>query len=208
MKTNHAKRSLAIFLALACGSAYGQAFDAKVPKGWGFHNPSGEYEVKVDSSVQREGKPGVSIRPLVPKPFEPNQGRFGILYQTIRADKYKGKRIRYSAYMSCAKIDVAAYLWLRVDGSIKHRDWYDSSGGNPLSFAIDKGNQCGDGDGDWRRAEVVVDVPKNSGAITFGMSLYGNGAVWANGMSFEAVDDETPLTSDEASLPEAPVNPL
>lgn len=176
---------------------------AEVPKGWGFHNPSNGYTVARDETTLRDGRPGVAIRPLVEKPFEDGVGRFGILYQTISAEKYRGKRIRYSAWVKYKGIETSSDLWIRVDRSRKESYWYDAPSGDPLSFDRMDLSWAGG----WEKVEIVVDVPEKAEAITFGFSLYGNGAVWVNGIELAAVGKEVPLTKS-ALLPEEPVNPF
>lgn len=185
-----------VYLATAARSASGE-----VPKGWGFHNPSGDYDVILDKSGGQDGKPGISIRPRTEKSFEPSKGMFGILYQTISAEKYRGKRVRYSAYAKGENINYIANFWLRSDREDGSPDWYDSQNGRPLSLG-----RVGMKDTfDWDKVEFVTQIQKSAASITFGLSLYGNGRIWLNGIKLEVVSKEVPITA-APKLPSEPVN--
>lgn len=194
------KKIVPIFAAIICVLT---TAEAQVPQWWGFHNPSGKYEITRDEKVTRGKIPGVGIRPTDGQTFQEGKGRFGILYQTINAEKYRGKRVRYSIYVKYEDVNEAfADVWMRVDKKRENSNWYDSPKGNPLSFdAVDlRGNS------DWKKLEIVLDVPMKAEAITFGYSLYGNKAIWANGITFETVGKEVPVTDHINPALDAPVN--
>jgi len=53
----------------------------------------------------------------------------------------------------------------------------------------------------------VLDVPKDTTAISFGILLAGSGVVWLNGTKFDVVDTDVPVTNTgEKVLPEKPIN--
>ena len=59
----------------------------------------------------------------------------------------------------------------------------------------------------WQRYDVVLDVPKDATAISFGILLAGSGVVWLNGTKFEVVGADVPITNTgEKVLPEKPIN--
>ena len=60
---------------------------------------------------------------------------------------------------------------------------------------------------DWRRYEVVLDVPKDATGIALGILLTGTGEVWLNGARFEVVGSDVAVTgSNYGKIPDKPVN--
>lgn len=57
----------------------------------------------------------------------------------------------------------------------------------------------------WQRYYVVLDVPRDATAISFGILLNVSGAVWLNGTQFDVVDNSITNTGTK-TLPESPVN--
>ncbi len=51
------------------------------------------------------------------------------------------------------------------------------------------------GTSEWKKYDVVLDVPSNSAAINFGILLAGTGEVWVSNLKFEVVDDSVPTTN-------------
>lgn len=64
---------------------------------------------------------------------------------------------------------------------------------------------------DWARHEIVLDVPKESGDIAFGVLLAGTGQVWVDDFRFEVVGNDVPTTGGNPGQPprrpEAPEQP-
>lgn len=127
------------------------------------------------------------------------QRHFATLLQGIRADAYRGKRIRLSANLRTRNADSVA-LWMLVD----------AENGKVLAFD-DMGSRKLSGTHPWERQEVVLDVPVQSATIAFGFLLAGNGEAAASDFAFETVDAgiaTTAASQPEAAstLPDAPVN--
>ena len=59
----------------------------------------------------------------------------------------------------------------------------------------------------WQNYEVVLDVPQDATGIAFGILLNKSGWVWLNGVKFESVGLDVPVTvKAPAQLPEGPTN--
>lgn len=185
--------TLAVSLA-----AFGTA-RAQVPQGWGFHNPSGGYEAGRFFRLAGEptGKTRMALRPKTTEPFEPNTGRFGILYHTFDAAKYRGKRVSFSATLLYHGVETYASAWLRADRERGSSTWYDAEKGDPLVHL----SKRLDGDGD-QGVRLVQDVPAKAETITIGFSLYGNGVLAFDELRFDVVDETVPVTA--STLLEAP----
>jgi hypothetical protein len=107
------------------------------------------------------------------------------LAQSIRADEYRGRRVRLTGWVKTAIGDYAgqAGLWMRVDGA---RDVLVAD------FMTDRAIA---GTRDWAAYTVVLDVPRDAVGITFGLALTGAGQVWLDDLAFEVVGREVPPTN-------------
>jgi hypothetical protein len=167
----------------------------QVPAGWfqaGSH--PNEYEMKVDSTVRRgEGKASATV-----KATASDLHGFGTLMQNAAADAYRGKRIRFSGYVKSEKVadrtGAGAGLWLRIDGPKQELLGFD----NMMSRSV-KGTT------DWRRYEIVLDVPNTAASVAFGILLNGDGQVWMDDLNFEVVSTDVPVTGRGAT-PAPPQN--
>ena len=173
---------------------------AEHPQGWGGGGPG--YEFSTDEAVKHQGKASGSVKAV----GEPENG-FGTLTQGIRADKYRGKRVRLTAFVKSAIVDGWAGLWMRVDGKEKTGIAFD----NMMNRAIK-------GDTDWKACTVVLDVPESAEQIFFGFLLAGKGQAWVDDIQLEVVGNDVPTTGAPTQpadrvgepvqgLPEDPKNP-
>ncbi|MBU6299670.1 MAG: hypothetical protein KJS68_15640 [Alphaproteobacteria bacterium] len=117
---------------------------------------------------------------------------FGTLMQEIAADNYLGKRLRLSAMLKTANAS-RAQLWMRMDGT----------DGKILGF-YNMDDRPVTGTTDWKRYNLVLDVPEGTQDIAFGMFLNGKGEVWAEDFKLESVSKDVPVSSTQ--FRNAPVN--
>jgi hypothetical protein len=133
-------------------------------------NPS-EYAVEIDREVFHGGQRAVSIRSIVATP-----AKFRSVNQFVKADAYRGKRVRLTGYLKTR--DVADYtsIWMRIDG--------------PTSMiAFDNMDRREvKGTTNWTRYEVVLDVPQVAMRIAIGALLTGAGHIWADDLALDIVD--------------------
>lgn len=156
--------------------------------------PMGKRFVEIQSV--RHPQAGTHIDP---KDATHDVQRFATVMQGIRADAYRGKRVRLSVNLRTQNADSAA-LWMRVD----------AENGKVLAFD-DMGSRKLSGTHAWERQEVVLDVPVQSATIAFGFMLAGAGEAAASDFAFETVDAAIATTAASqpeaaSTLPEAPVN--
>lgn len=162
-------------------------------KGWimsGSH--PWKYRLAVDEKVFHSGRRSGLLQAVE----EANGGEFGTMMQSFRAEEYKGKRLKMSCYLKSEKA-LSCAAWCRVD----------NAAGDPVQFD-NMSNRAITGTTDWNYYVIVLDVPKESESIHFGVLLSGGGKVWADGFKFEVVDEKTPLTNmmGQSELPKQPVN--
>ena len=155
--------------------------DGELPAGWSvegvyLHN----YEAGVDRTVAHTGQASGYVRSAVTEPAI-LWGHASLL-QRFRADRYRGERLRLSAYVRTAAVTGQAVLWMRVarPGNQVRLDNMDD---RPLQ-----------GTTDWREVEIVLDVPEDSISIEFGIELSGSGQVWADDFQLEVVGQDVLTT--------------
>src|SRR5262245_5038888 len=98
----------AVIFGLTAGS---QADD--YPRDWGGGGQG--YELRLDKNEKHGGKASGFIRSVDP----PDANSFGTFTQAFRADDYRGKRVRMTAYAKSKDVEGWAGLWLRIDGKEK-----------------------------------------------------------------------------------------
>jgi RNA polymerase sigma factor (sigma-70 family) len=171
------------------------------PKGWwgGSGNPNA-YQVGVDREVSKSGKASAYVQ---------MQGAdakaFGTLAQAFQAKDYLGKRVRLSAYLKTENATGGAGLWMRVDGP-----------GCTLAFDNMEKRMVQGTTKDWKKVEIVLDVPEKASAITIGLMVTGNGKAWVDDFQLERVgkdvastnmlSGEIPANAEAMNLPATPVN--
>ncbi len=148
------------------------------PQGWlvAGNNP-GNYGMRSDLEVRHKGSASGYIKSVSSQP----QG-FGTMMQKIKADDYRGKRVRLVGYVKGENIAQYAGLWLRVDGPGYILN-FDNMENRPIK-----------GTTDWKKYEVVLDVPEESIAIAFGILLGGEGQAWVDDLQLEVVGQDVPTT--------------
>jgi hypothetical protein len=191
MTLRNAKSRLSLSLVLAClGMANAQA---EAPAGWHIAGSTpADYEFS-QTATASSGKYGSLIA------AKSGEARgFGTLMQTISADDYRGARWRLSGYLKTEQA-VRAQMWMRVDGTE----------GKVLAFD-NMDSRAVTGTTEWKRYEIVLDVPAGSIDIAFGYFLAGGGKVWGDNFKLEKVDATVPVTATAPAvpgMPKAPANP-
>jgi hypothetical protein len=106
---------------------------------------------------------------------------FGTLMQRIRADRYRGKRVRLSAYVRTEGVDHAR-IWMRVDGPDR-----------PLAFD-NRENMKLTGDNGWTMQQIVLDVPHEAVSISYGFMIGSRGQAWADDFFLQDVETTAATT--------------
>lgn len=160
------------------------------PNGWYIAGSKpADYEMGTEHVAGSAGKQSAYIKA---KPGAASD-KFGTLMQTISAEDYVGQRVRLSALM---KSENAAgfQLWFRVDGE----------GGKMLRF-YNMQDRPVTGTTDWKRYEIVLDVPPGSTFLNYGFFLRGGqGEGWADSVAMEQVDKSIPVSA--LPSPHKPIN--
>lgn len=110
-------------------------------------------------------------------------GGFGTLTQAFKGNEYLRKRLRFSAYVKTQDVEQWVGLWMCVYASYQRVLSFDNMQGRPIR-----------GTNDWRKYEIVLDVPQESIIISFGVLLAGAGYTWLSDVQFETVSESVPTT--------------
>ncbi|MFD0960821.1 helix-turn-helix domain-containing protein [Paenibacillus chungangensis] len=123
--------------------------------------------------------------------------QFATMMQQFRADKYRGERVKLSAFIRTEDVKCFAGLWMRVDNAAGDTLQFDNMSDRPIV-----GNHT------WNQYSCVLDVPEDSATISFGVLLTGSGKVWMDGFAFEKVDRRVASTNMgmSAELLDEPTN--
>jgi hypothetical protein len=152
----------------------------ELPAGWnrGGWNPT-VFEIRADREVVHKGRASGAIFAR-----SGEQGDWATMVQTIRADRFRGRRLRLSAFLRSEDVWEGAALWMSIDG-IDGR----------LAFDGMK-NRLVRGTTEWRQYHIVLDVAEESTAISFGLLLIGGnrGKAWIDDLKLEAVSSDEPVT--------------
>ncbi len=120
---------------------------------------------------------------------------FGTLMQTFRADVYRGKRLRYTAWVKTAGVEKWCGLWMRIDGIHDTQLGFDNMHERSIKGTVD-----------WKEYFIVLDVPVTAEHIAFGVLLVGKGKVWVDTITFDEVDFSVPVTGKTPTYTHGPVN--
>jgi hypothetical protein len=171
--------------------AFKAATDEKV-KGWFLAGsyPQG-YAIGVENSPERNGHVAFlkSTQSL-------NNRKFGTIMQEFIPEDYLGKRVRLTGYIKSADVKGWAGMWFRIDGEPRTTQ---------LGFD-NMQNRAIKGTTDWKKYDIVLDVPANSKFIAFGVLLTGTGTVWLDDLHFDIVSNTTPGTNIIPPISNKPQN--
>ncbi len=149
------------------------------PKSWGGGGDG--YELSRDDTEKHAGKASGCVRST-----GDDANGFGTLTQWFSAADYRGKRLRMTAYVKTDGVEGWSGLWMRIDGKEKTGLAFDNMNGRPVK-----------GTTEWKKYDVVLDVPDDAEEIFFGYLVAGKGRGWVDDIAFEAVGKDVPTTGLE-----------
>jgi hypothetical protein len=158
-------------------------FSFDLPKDWFKAGSKPQsYDMGIDKGAGQDWKNCATI-----KSIDKKIDGFGTLMQDCLPDKYLGKRVRMTGFMKSKDIDGWAGFWLRVDQTNSQK---------ALSFD-NMQDRALKGTDDWKKYEIVLDVPAQASNLAYGALLYGTGQIWFNNLTFEIVDTSVPRTVND-----------
>jgi hypothetical protein len=163
---------------------------AAVPQGWFLAGSDPHsYLIDRDTAVNYKGKASGRLESTG------ESAGFGTMMQTFESGEYLGKRVRMSAFVKSQEVKRWAGLWLRVDGKTRASLSFDNMQNRPIT-----------GTTDWKRYEIVLDVPPEAIDIAMGILLDGPGKVWISNVELTVVDSSVPTTSVNPAISPKPAN--
>ncbi|RXK17524.1 AraC family transcriptional regulator [Macrococcus sp. DPC7161] len=172
-------------------------FKMTTPKGWFLSGSKVErYEINKETMYVHSGTQSAKLN-CISKKEEMQNGDFGTIMQSISSEDFKGKRIKFSAFIATKEVNSSG-LWARIDDQYNNTLQFDNMSNRSIS-----------GTNEWNQYSVVLDVPNESHSIHFGVLLEGVGCVWIDNFSITEVDKNiltTDLLSMKDPLPRQPEN--
>ena len=153
-----------------------------------------KYKTGIDRTVFHTGTASAFIQSET-EDFTPDE--YATIMQQFRAERFLGKRVRFSAFVKALEVEGWAGLWLRLDGKFSVTLKLDNMQNRPIKGTIN-----------WNLYSCVLDVPEETELINIGILLTGKGRVWLDDVSFQEVDRTVPVTDFEIQkeYPDYPEN--
>lgn len=163
-------------------------------KGWllsGSH--PNNYRIGIDRNVVHGGEASGYLKSETVL----EKDEFATMMQQFKAENYKGKRIKLSCFVKSESVQEFAGVWMRVDNQMGDVLQFDNMSNRPIVGTLD-----------WNYYSIILDVPKESASISFGVLLQGKGKVWVDKFLFEVVDASIQTTNMEVfpEMLDEPVN--
>jgi len=158
---------------------------------WGCHTPSDSYKVYVDRQTKMNDKVSACIEATAD-----DTPSFASLYQDFSSQNYKGKKVKFSGFVKTKDVSDWSGIWMRVDDS-----------NQVLAFDNMEDRRI-TGTNDWKKYDVVLEVPKESKKIKVGVMQAGKGKSWFNDCHFEPVDANSATTGKKIATHEPVSDPL
>lgn len=171
-----------------------ESFMDKSVKGWILSGSDPyNYEMGVDHAVVHQGKASGYLKSKTVLEGD----SFATMMQQFKADNYVNKRIRLSGFLKTKDVGLFSSMWMRVD----------NANGDTIQFD-NMSNRSITGTTNWSLYSIVLEVPKESTVISFGIILSGRGQVWVDQLTFEEVDESVLSTNLEiqSDILDEPVN--
>lgn len=170
---------VAIFISILIITSVPISAGDALPKDWvkAGSAPS-DYKMGVDENVTFDGSKSAFIEADSAK----SKG-FGTLMQNSSVEDYLGERVRLTIYIKTQDVSGWTGGWFRIDGGKKKTLAFDNMNNRPITKSTE-----------WAKYTMVLDVPDNATKMAYGVLLNGNGKVWFDNLSFEIVDENTPVT--------------
>lgn len=155
-----------------------QEEDWRVPDEWRFFETGKDRCVPgLARNFAHEGKTSTYLRSSQQDPEE-----FCSFQQGIYARPYRGKKMRFSAWIYAEKVSGWSGLWMRVDGD-EETLAFDNMRNRPIS-----------GTRGWREYFITLDVDPKAKHISLGFMLGGKGKVWMDEVQFQEAPTDAPST--------------
>ena len=139
-----------------------------------------KYKTGIDRTVFHTGTASAFIQSET-EDFTPDE--YATIMQQFRAERFLGKRVRFSDFVKALEVEGWAGLWMRLDGKFSVTLKLDNMQNRSIKGSVN-----------WNLYSCVLDVPQETELINIGILLNGKGRVWMDNVSFQEVDKTIPVT--------------
>lgn len=146
----------------------------------------------LDTHVTRSGKPTLA---LTLRQEEAWPHIIILSYQSFRADSYRGKRVRATAYLRAEGVQQPIFR-IHLRGPFPLPAGISGEADQHIGYSADSETMQIVDTQAWTPHALVMDVPQDTHDISFSLSQrgQGNGTTWLDRIELETVDDSVPLT--------------
>jgi hypothetical protein len=125
------------------------------------------------------------------------------LRQTIKADDYRGKQLRFSGEVKAEQVEQLGGLYIRTNVLHWKRIQEEFGVEQPGDPSIQanrpdekvRPQHLVQGTHDWMRCEATVPVAEDALFIRFGLVLYGKGQIWLRDAQLEVIEQDGMLSA-------------
>jgi hypothetical protein len=105
---------------------------------------------------------------------------FGTYMKMHDPGLWAGKRLRMTGFIRTENVENWCGMWCRVDGNLDDHEVldFDNMGDRPIK-----------GTTEWKKYEIIVNVPKRATAIAYGVLLNGKGEAYFKDINFEVLGE-------------------
>jgi hypothetical protein len=165
-----------------------------VPEGWFLTGKSNyDFTGGIDKAETHRGRPVFFLRNEIDHGEDASNAT---LMQSVNAEPYAGRRVRYSGWLSCEKLLGSATIWLRAESRTEMIAFHN------LETLRTQGALKATTP--WSYREIVLDIPAHATALSFGFYLNGPGEARFSSLNLEIVGTDVPVTASTEH--ETPVN--
>jgi hypothetical protein len=164
-------------------------------KGW---FPAGSHPKEYQMGITGDQKHSGSHSAMIKYTATTDPSGFGTFMQMHKPGSFAGKKIKMTGYVKSENVSSWAGMWCRVD---------DANGKESLDFD-NMQDRAIKGTTDWTKYEIIMNVPKEAGAIAYGVLLSGKGTIYFDDISFQVIGDAVPGENHMKSrnMPDKPEN--
>ena len=157
-------------------------------------NPK-DYKMEITTSVHHSGTKAAMIQYTAAT--EPSG--FGTFMQMHKPGEWAGKKLKMTAYVKTENIIDWCGMWCRVDAAGGKGSFdFDNMGDRPIK-----------GTTDWKKYEIIVNVPKDAEAVAYGVLVSGKGTAYFDDVTFEVLgpaDAEPYNNASKSKMSDKPEN--
>ena len=154
------------------------------PGGW--HGGNRGYVPSADTKSVHGGKASGRLAATAAQAAHPGAG--GGLIRAVKADAYRGKRLRVTAWIRTEKASAEPEKGAGFGVSIQGETLGD------MLAADSTEERLLHGDTDWTSCAIVLDVPEAAKSVFVSLGLAGPGTAWFDDVTLEVVGTDVPCT--------------